>query len=156
MLAPCIVREARILRGAQHAQRGVNGGTITHCHTYASKPGERHERVAAWTQRRRDQQQAAAAAAPEALAAASGDEDERRDDDGDGTRSSGDELADDTGRIAAGNNVAQDCQTERIPSRTRRTDYVLGLATPAISSLRQQLGGGDTRLVHARRKHGDG
>ena len=78
-----------------------------HALPHASMPGERHERVAAWTQRRRDQQQAAAAAAPEAFAAASGDEDERRDDDGDGTRSSGDELADDTGRIAAGNNVLE-------------------------------------------------
>ena len=40
--------------------------------------------------------------ASEASAAASGDDDERRDDDGDGTRSSSDELADDTGQIAAG------------------------------------------------------
>ena len=155
MLAPCIVREARILRGAQHVQHGVNGGTTTHCHTHlcqenATSVWPHGRSVDATSSMQRPQQ------ASEALAAASDDDDERRDDDGDGTRSSGDELADDTGRIAAGNNVAQDCQTERIPSRTRRTDYVLGLATPAISSLRQQLGGGDTRLVHARRKRGDG
>ena len=129
-----------------------------HALPHASMPGERHERVATWTQSRRDQQQAAAAAASEALTVASGDDNERRDGedaDGDGTRSSGDELADGQQQIAA-RNVAEDGQTERISSRTRRSDYVLGLAKPAVSSLRQQLRGGDTRLMHARRKRGDG
>ena len=129
-----------------------------HALPHASMPGERHERVATWRQRRRDQQQAATAAASEALTVASGDDNERRDGedaDGDGTRSSGDELADGQQQIAA-RNVAEDGQTERISSRTRRSDYVLGLANPAVSSLRQQLGGGDTRLMHARRKRGDG
>ena len=98
-------------------------------------PGERHERVATWTQRRRDQQQAATAAASEALTVASGDDNERRDGedaDGDGTRSSSDELANGQQQQIAARNVAEDGQTERISSRTRRSDYVLGLANPAV------------------------
>ena len=39
---------------------------------------------------------------------------------------------------------------------TRRTDCVLALARFATGVLQRQLDGGDTRLVHARRKRGDG
>ena len=61
MLAPCIVREARILRGAQHVQRGVNGGTTTHCHTHlcqenATSVWPRGRSVDATSSRRRPQQ----------------------------------------------------------------------------------------------------
>ena len=43
----------------------------------------------------------------------------------------------------------------RVP-RTRRTDYVLALTGLAAESFGRQLSGGHTRLVHARRKRGDG
>ena len=61
MLAPCIVREARILRGAQHVQRGVNGGTTTHCHTHlcqenATSVWPHGRSVDATSSRRRPQQ----------------------------------------------------------------------------------------------------
>ena len=61
----------------------------------------------------------------------------------------------------AGNDESEDsehepCAARPDPRRTRRTDYVLVLASLVLASLRQQLGGGHTRLVHARRKRGDG
>ena len=40
--------------------------------------------------------------------------------------------------------------------RTRRTDHTLALTTPARALLRCHLGGGETRLEHARRPRGDG
>ena len=40
--------------------------------------------------------------------------------------------------------------------RRRRTDKPLVLTPSAREALRQRLGGGDTRSVHARRKRGDG
>ena len=40
--------------------------------------------------------------------------------------------------------------------RTRRTDQTLALPAPARALLRFQLGGGETRLEHARRPRGDG
>ena len=42
------------------------------------------------------------------------------------------------------------------PRRTRRTDHTLALTTPARALLRCHLGGGETRLEHARRPRGDG
>ena len=41
------------------------------------------------------------------------------------------------------------------PRRTRRTDHTLALTTPARALLRCHLGGGETRLEHARRPRGD-
>ena len=56
------------------------------------------------------------------------------------------------GRIALGNDESEDrehepCAARLDPQRTRRTDYVLVLASPVLASLRQQLGGGHTRLA---------
>ena len=42
------------------------------------------------------------------------------------------------------------------PRRTRRTDHTLALTAPARAFLRCHLGGGETRLEHARRPRGDG
>ena len=69
--------------------------------------------------------------------------------------SSNDGADDGPTREDAAANLVKSCQTERV-SRTRRTDFMLALSGLAAESLRRQLGGGHTRLVHARRKHGDG
>ena len=71
-------------------------------------------------------------------------------DSGDSTSASGD---DDCERAQVANQRDNFSISGR---RTRRTDHALALATPAQASLRCFLGGGETRLVHARRARGDG
>ena len=49
MLAQCIVREARILRGVRLELHGVSGGSIMHCLT----PADLIRATSAWLQGRR-------------------------------------------------------------------------------------------------------
>ena len=109
-----------------------------HALPHACVPGEHHARMVARAQHRSEQLQHAAAAS------------------GDTSRD-----APLQGPHRAGNDESEDsehepCAARPDPRRTRRTDYVLVLASLVLASLRQQLGGGHTRLVHARRKRGDG
>ena len=61
-----------------------------------------------------------------------------------------------TGQIHSGENAAERNAAPAGRRRTRRTDHILALTTHAQASLRCLLGGGETRLVHAQRRRGDG
>ena len=62
--------------------------------------------------------------------------------------------SDDGGDSSGG--VERSAPTAVSRPRRRRTDKPLVLTPSAREALRQRLGGGDTRSVHARRKRGDG
>ena len=66
----------------------------------------------------------------------------------------GSDSSDDGGDSSGG--VERSAPTAVSRPRRRRTDKPLVLTPSAREALRQRLGGGDTRSVHARRKRGDG
>ena len=132
-----------------------------HALPHATGPDLRHERLAVRTAQRtavaerggrnRGETQARAGAAhvpSEAVEAtpASDEEDAQRE--RDEASGSADERDDEIDGVHSAEGGA-------VP-RTRRTDYVLALTGLAAESFGRQLSGGHTRLVHARRKRGDG
>jgi len=107
----------------------------------------RDERVGEWVQQRRRQQQQQQQRQRKDEEASSADSSTESDSDG----AVGDRVP-----LPAANLHAISPEKETEVRRTRRTDGVLKLTNQALAAMTECLGGGETRLVNARRKRGDG
>ena len=78
------------------------------------------------------------------------------DDDVDGAPINSDVDADSDAEFTGGPADAETDSPWQSRTRSRRHDGTLGLRARARDAMRLQLGGGQTRLVHAQRARGDG